>query len=83
MSPRTDASYGGRICTLETLELVFETAGRAQTDDRRQVERQNGRGAELQAGAERLGDQGLSRIHGLLAVFKRLQHGYHEGGVAG
>jgi hypothetical protein len=37
----------------------------------------------LQAGAERLGDQGLSRIHGLLAVFKRLQHGHHEGGVAG
>jgi len=65
-------------CPFEPFELVFEPAGGRQPDDRRQVERDDSRRADLLPLGENPRNQRLRRIRRTGAVAERLQGGDNE-----
>ena len=68
-----DTGDRGRVLSFQRLELVFETAGGGEADDRRQIEGDHIGLPDLRAGCEDLPDQSLRQIRGRLAIGKRLQ----------
>src|SRR5262249_7659711 len=62
-------------------DAVFEPARRRQPDDRRQIERDDRRGADLPSFGEYLCDQPLRRVCHAHAIGEGLQRRHDEGGI--
>ena len=79
--PLGDAAHHGRVLALQRFEVIFETAARRQTDDRRQVESDDVGGADLPRRAEDSADHGLDGIRHCGPIRERLQCHHHEARV--
>ncbi len=79
--PLHNAVHRRRLLPLEPFELVFEPSGGRQPDDRRKVERDDGRRADLLSLAEHPRDQRLRRIRRPPTIGERLQRRNHEGRI--
>ncbi len=75
------AAHRRRILAFQRFKLIFETAAGRQSNDRRQVERQDAGLADLRSGAEGLPDLRLHRIRRRFPIGERFQPRHHEGVV--